>query len=197
MNSKLDWVITYNKANNDEYKNFVLTGKYLAIYRPNHPKSRVDGYVYIHQLQAEKKIGRQLNDDECVHHIDENKYNNDLNNLMVFKTKADHTAFHGGAEIYLDGDVWVAKYNENYICPMCGNEKDCHAKMCRNCYLKYHSLHIPKKEELLNLITTTSFLQIGKMYGVSDNAVRKWCKKYDLPFKYKDIKLLKQSLGQI
>ena len=72
--------------------------------------------------------------------------------------------------------------------------KNCNHR-CKNCYLEYHSLHIPKKEELLNLITTMSFLQIGKIYGVSDNAVRKWCKKYDLPFKYKDIKLLRQSLG--
>jgi hypothetical protein len=26
------------------------------------------------------------------------------------------------------------------------------------------------------------------MYGVTDNAVRKWCDKYDLPRKAKDIK---------
>ena len=195
MSNKLDWITKYNNENKNEYKNFVLTGKYLAIYKPSHPKARIDGHVYIHQLQAEKKIGRQLKNGECVHHIDEDKYNNDLDNLMIFKTKADHTAFHGGAEICLDNDVWVAKTNENYICPICGKEKDCHAKMCKSCYLENHSLHIPKKEELLNLITTTSFLQIGKMYGVSDNAVRKWCKKYNLPFKHKDIKLLKQSLG--
>ena len=42
---------------------------------PNHPKARVDGYVYIHQLQAEKVLGRKLNKKECFHHIDENKYN--------------------------------------------------------------------------------------------------------------------------
>lgn len=60
MNNKLDWVIKHNKENNDEYKNFVFTGKYLAIQRPNHPKARIDGYVYIHQLQAEKKLGRLL-----------------------------------------------------------------------------------------------------------------------------------------
>lgn len=197
MNNKLNWIIKYNKENNDEYKNFVFTGQYLAVQRPSHPKSRIDGYVYIHQLQAEKKLGRLLKENECVHHINEDKYDNDLCNLMVFKTKADHTAFHNGADIYLDGDVWVAKTNKKHICPICGSEKDYDAKICRNCYLDNVSSHIPQREELLNLITSTSFLKIGKIYGVSDNAVRKWCKKYDLPFKYKDIKLLKQTLGRI
>ena len=29
---------------------------------------------------------------------------------------------------------------------------------------------------------------IGKQFGVSDNAVRKWCKKYGLPQKVSEIK---------
>ena len=32
------------------------------------------------------------------------------------------------------------------------------------------------------------FLIIGKKYNVSDNAVRKWCKTYNLPFRVSDIK---------
>lgn len=38
----------------------------------------------------------------------------------------------------------------------------------------------PQKEELKDLITKHSFVSIGKMFGVSDNAVRKRCKKYNL-----------------
>lgn len=38
----------------------------------------------------------------------------------------------------------------------------------------------PSKEELQKDIETMSFVAIGKKYGVSDNAVRKWAKKYDL-----------------
>lgn len=196
MNNKLDWVIKHNKENNDEYKNFVFTGKYLAIQRPNHPKARIDGYVYIHQLQAEKKLGRLLKKNECVHHIDENKFNNDINNLMVFKTISDHTAFHQGAEIYLDNDVWVAKENKNCICPICNkNKKEHNAKMCKCCYLKCKSSHIPSKEILINLIINYPMTQIGKMYGVSGNAVRKWCKKYNLPFTKNNILNLKLDLN--
>lgn len=37
------------------------------------------------------------------------------------------------------------------------------------------------REELKHLIRTTSFVKIGERYGVSDNAVRKWCDKLNLP----------------
>ena len=192
MDNRLDWILKYNKENNDEYKNYVFTGKYLAIKMPNHHKARNDGYVYIHQLQAEKKLGRKLKKEECVHHIDENKYNDDVDNLMVFKTKLDHTSFHSGCDIYLDGDVWVAKIHKKRICPVCKtNTKDIHADMCIDCYLKKKSSNIPSREILLGLILNYPMTQIGKIYGVSDNSVRKWCKKYDLPFKKNDIAKLK------
>jgi hypothetical protein len=47
---------------------------------------------------------------------------------------------------------------------------------------------IPPKDVLSSLIKEKSFVEIGKIYNVTDNAVRKWCKKYDLPFRKKDIK---------
>lgn len=39
----------------------------------------------------------------------------------------------------------------------------------------------PDKETLHNLLLTHSFVQVGKIYNVTDNAVRKWCKSYGLP----------------
>ena len=44
------------------------------------------------------------------------------------------------------------------------------------------------REELKQLIRTTPFTTIGKMYNISDNGVRKWCIKYNLPTKSRDIK---------
>lgn len=38
----------------------------------------------------------------------------------------------------------------------------------------------PSKEELKDLINTTSFLAIGRKFGVSDNSVRKWAKIYGI-----------------
>lgn len=38
----------------------------------------------------------------------------------------------------------------------------------------------PSKEELQSLINKNSYCAVGRMYKVSDNAVRKWAKKYGL-----------------
>lgn len=38
----------------------------------------------------------------------------------------------------------------------------------------------PSKEELAKLIEENSWVAIAKMYGISDNGVRKWAKQYDL-----------------
>lgn len=74
------------------------------------------------------------------------------------------------------------------ICPICNiNEINKQSHMCRECYLKNISENIPSKEELEKLIYKYPFTQIGKMYGVSDNSVRKWCKKYGLPFRYGEL----------
>lgn len=44
------------------------------------------------------------------------------------------------------------------------------------------------REELKTLIRTLPFSQIGEKFNVSDNTIRKWCDKYDLPRKVSEIK---------
>lgn len=44
------------------------------------------------------------------------------------------------------------------------------------------------RNELKQLIRTTSFTAIGEKFGISDNAIRKWCVYYNLPTRVKDIK---------
>jgi len=167
-------------------------GEYLCEFAPNHPRATKEGYVRTHILVAEKKLGRYLKPEECVHHIDEDKYNNSPDNLMVFKTVADHSAFHKGVKAVCDGDVWYCpdkRINCKEICPICGiNYKDAKADMCIDCwnqlnkgFIKYTNIERPSREILKNYIRTRSFVDIGKEYGVSDNAVRKWCKFYNLP----------------
>ena len=46
----------------------------------------------------------------------------------------------------------------------------------------------PDRETLKNLIRTTPFTTIGTQYGVSDNAIRKWCKAEGLPSSSLEIK---------
>lgn len=37
------------------------------------------------------------------------------------------------------------------------------------------------------MIKEFPFTKIGEKYGVTDNAIRKWCKAYNLPSRKKDI----------
>ena len=75
-------------------------------------------------------------------------------------------------------------------CPICGKLKDVGAGTCLTCYLKQKAEKSkrPSKNELIQDILELPILQIGKKYGVSDNAVRRWLRKYNLPVTRNEIK---------
>lgn len=172
---------------------------YISIYLPGHHLANQKGFVYQHQIVAEIILKRELLPNEVVHHIDKNKSNNDPNNIMVFATKGDHTSFHrkGCDESYLqklDNGSFITTQRA-MVCPICGNKKDSHAKYCIQCYLKdpsrYKSVNGKPDINLLQqqlIINNGNFTKIAKEYGVTDNAVRKWCKSYNLPFHSRDYK---------
>lgn len=81
------------------------------------------------------------------------------------------------------------KLKQNYCCD-CGKTITHNATRCPECCrINQRTVKRPTREELKKLIRTESFVKIGKMFNVSDNAIRKWCKMYDLPFRVKDIKI--------
>lgn len=177
-----------------------MNNGYVEIMMPEHPNARSNGTVLEHRLMAEKKLGRMLTKEETVHHLDGDRSNNDLDNLIVFKTNADHSAFHKGNRAVQDGDVWYCPdkgFSDSKLCPVCLiNYKDKKADMCIDCWnnlkheMAYNGDRRLSREVLKDKIRTTSFVQIGKEYGVTDNAVRKWCKFYGLPYKTQIIKSL-------
>jgi hypothetical protein len=77
------------------------------------------------------------------------------------------------------------------LCQVCNKKikksKYSKKKYCDNCRSTIKKTTIsrlrkfdPSKEELLLDMETMSFCAMGRKYGVSDNAVRKRCKKYGL-----------------
>lgn len=78
-------------------------------------------------------------------------------------------------------------------CINCGCDVSVSNTHCSKCRYKLRigllvSPVKPSKDELKSLIRTQPFTKIGKDLGVSDNAVRKWCKSYNLPYRHNDIK---------
>ena len=67
---------------------------YEYVIDKNHHRANIDGAVYVHIIEAEKMLGRNLFDGEVVHHKDRNRLNNSYENLLVFESMADHSRFH-------------------------------------------------------------------------------------------------------
>ncbi len=166
---------------------------YKDIYVKYHPKRRGNGCVSEHILVAEEKLGRYLFDGEYVHHVDEDKSNNSPENLMVFCTNADHTRFHSGYYERLeeqDNGSWMCLTKIQY-CEHCGKGFDHSSKRNRFCSIGCansvsRTCDRPTKEELNKLLIDNNFSKVGKIYNVSDNAIRKWCKQYNMSTKAKD-----------
>ena len=86
----------------------------------------------------------------------------------------------------------IQNRNKQNYCIDCGTSIRLESTRCKKCanILKAHQKHsnLPNREELKVMIRTLPFTKIGEKYGVSDNAVRKWCKSRNLPYKKTDIK---------
>jgi len=159
---------------------------YKKVTCKKHPKSNELGQIREHVLVAESMINRYLKEGETVHHKDENKRNNSKYNIIIFATIADHSRFHKGEydRLYID-DEWIWHcVKKEYLCKKC-SKKISKVGICSKCSHKERRKvkNRPKKEELYNLLRNKSFLSVGRIYGVSDNAIRKWCKIYNIPSK--------------
>ena len=74
-------------------KSKISNSGYVMLYFPEHPYARKN-WVYEHRVIVECKIGRILKPGECIHHINEIKTDNNINNLMLFSNQAKHSSFH-------------------------------------------------------------------------------------------------------
>lgn len=119
-------------------------------------------------------------------HINGDHYDNRLENLRIVCPNC-----HSQTETFSS-----RRTKKQWKCVDCGKEVSYGSTRCLKCSaIQNGNLHkqksgkqYPTKEELLSLILEKPFTEIGKIYGVKDNAVRKWCKNFNLPHRKSDIK---------
>jgi predicted Zn-ribbon and HTH transcriptional regulator len=150
-----------------------ITLGYEVIYYPTHPNARKgSGIVYLHRIIMENHLGRYLESNEIVHHIDKNRSNNILENLEL-TTAAEHIKHHHPAYLELrmckkcNKEFKPKKDNQYYCCIKCGHENNC-------------KIEWPSVEWLEEQLKTKSMVKLGKELGVSDNAIKKHLKKIKL-----------------
>lgn len=68
--------------------------------------ARANGYVPEHRLAVARELGRSLTSEECVHHIDHDNHNNDLENLELYPNNKTHKLAEGDREKYVSERLW-------------------------------------------------------------------------------------------
>lgn len=109
-------------------------------------------------------------------------------NISAFKLTTTYDA-QIADEISLEIQIIKGEIKNDTKCVCCGATITRGAKMCVECANK-HRRRVedrPSGNELARLVAIHGFLGVGKMYGVTDNAVRKWCKTDGLPTYKQDI----------
>jgi len=149
---------------------------------------------YVHQLVASAFISNPKNYSE-INHIDYNKENNCVENLewcthMENMIDLSNKKYDG----YKDSHNKLSTHK----CKDCGKEISYKATRCINCASKliakgkgpslYKNKKPLTKEEINSSLIRTNgnFTEAAKDFNMTDNALRKWCKKYNLPTHSRD-----------
>ncbi len=150
---------------------------YLYFYMPSHPLSRQNGTVSAARHNASVKVGHWLREDEVVRRVDNNPKNIDPSNLIVI-TKSEamgkNAPYHGNLVTktckWCEEEFSVAESHAD-------RRSHCSPKCAGMASRKFHAT----PEELRLWVWESPMTHLGEMLGVSDNAVRKRCRKHGIP----------------
>lgn len=74
---------------------------------------------------------------------------------------------------------------QKYYCESCGKEISRGSTLCMDCYA-VHQRKVKERPDAISLkeiliSNNGNFTAVGKLFNVTDNTIRKWCKKYNMP----------------
>jgi 5-methylcytosine-specific restriction endonuclease McrA len=128
-------------------------------------KELVNKLGYSCALCANKGTHRDLPLTLQVDHINGNHTDNRIENLRFLCPNCHTQTMTYGSKKIKNNKTKKSESNPNWR---------------SNPRLNSRKVERPSSEDLKKLLETTAVTRIGKMYGVSDNAIRKWAKCYKL-----------------
>ena len=114
----------------------------------------------------------------------------ELNELEAYYINKFNSVTPNGYNVQTAEQVFVP-ISTAHRCKKCGKSISYGTvnSLCRECYvLSTRKVERPSAEELYQLLQNNNFSAVGRLFGVTDNAVRKWCRAYGLSDKAKDYK---------
>lgn len=129
--------------------------------------------------------GRELT--LALDHIDGDNRNNTMENLRWLCPNC-----HSQTRTYAGKNI--KKERKKYYCIDCGIEITGQSERCHKCAsILRQKTNRPSKDDLEALIKSHNgnFSEVAKIYNITDNSIRKWCKSYGLSTHSKDYKELK------
>lgn len=176
-----DEVFDFHHKNPNEKEFGISTFKVLNI---DKLKNEADKCILV-CANCHREIHAQIVDEERNKRINEEKEKIEL----YFKEKNDNFKVRDSYK-YLPYDK-IIKDMELNLTKKEISEKYHVNHSTLNKFLKEHNISyrdnikrvIPTREELIELLKKENLCCIGRLFNVSDNAVRKWCKKYNIDYK--------------
>lgn len=108
--------------------------------------------------------------------------------IIAIKNINQGYSYYDDDEVYPLRKTISKNQHKEYRCIDCGAKIYQGSTRCNSCAgIKARLVERPTREELKNLIRTLPFTQIGKMFNVTDNTIRKWCDFEKLPRKKTEI----------
>lgn len=133
---------------------------------------------------------RKYGKDKFVIEIVEECLPSELNDKEIYYIKQFNCLAPNGYNILPGGEAPIKKVR---YCKECGAalSREAQGDLCHICYPKTtRKVERPSSEELYKILKNNrgNFSKIGRIFGVSDNSIRKWCASYNLPTHSKDYK---------
>lgn len=152
---------------------------YVFLFCPEHPNCNNVGYVNEHRLVMERHIGRFLISKEVVHHKDQNKQNNSIDNLQLFASESEHQSTIPHRYGYFVTRGKEGEYHKDYL-------RQYKRKQSRK-YLKTGQKHGLSKltfreyEEIRSAYSprVVTFDSLAKKYGVGATTIKRIVKSPD------------------